>query len=137
MAEAGGRKGEIEGEGLDGSQFNRYSDGHPWRSLRYGDIIFKQGEPEMPPVRKSNRAAGPFSSRPYRRGGTWPSSQRLLYKARVRFQTPRYVPVSSSLLHTRDSPGPKNGMGIMTKSPRATLFRGDEAQSPGSRVTPA
>ena len=38
-------------------------------------------------------------------------------------------------LYTGDSPSPKNGMGIMTTSPRATLFRGDEAQGRRSRVS--
>lgn len=130
-----GEGGEIEGVGLDVSQINRRNDGHPWRSMRYGDIMFRQGEPEIPPVGESNRVVGTlFQSSLSSRGN-------LAFKPASTVQGTGSIPNATvcARIHctTKDSPSPKNGMGIMTKSPRATLFRGDEAQSPGSRVTPA
>ena len=83
----------------------------------------------MPPANKPNLVVKALSSRPYRRGGIWPSRQRQTARSDSKRHGMRPCP-----LYTGDSPSPKNGMGIMTTSPRATLFRGDEAQGRRSRV---
>jgi hypothetical protein len=126
--------GEIGGVELDGWQFNRHKDRHHWRSMRYGDIIFRQGELEMPPGVSPIEQRGPFPVVLIVEGES--GFQASVYCTRHESDSKRHG-MCPWLLHSRDSPGPKNGMGIMTKSPWATLFRGDGAQSPGSKITPA
>lgn len=66
------------GGGPGGSQSATEQD--PWCGMRNGETICIQNdEPEMSPANKSNLVVKALSSRPYRRGGIWPSRQRRLH----------------------------------------------------------